>query len=139
MKLTAFSVEKYRSIIKRSNFSVFDKTVIIGPNNEGKSNIMRALVCSLNILSVFAASPNMLRKEGKTIIYMPPLLGTSNIYSWQRDYPIPYQKTNGNIENKKSVMNTLILSEKIKGKFYYRGKVTINKNKDDFKIIKNRL
>lgn len=44
---------------------------------------------------------------------------------------------NGYIENKKSVMNTLILSEKIKGKFYYRGKVTINKNKDDFKIIKN--
>lgn len=44
---------------------------------------------------------------------------------------------NGYIENKKSVMNTLILSEKIKGKFYYRGKVTINKNKNDFKIIKN--
>lgn len=103
MRLTAFSVEKYRSIIKRSHFSVFDKTVIVGPNNEGKSNIMRALVCSLNILSVFAASPNMLRKEGKTIIYMPPLLGNSNIYSWQRDFPIPYQKTNGNIENKKSI------------------------------------
>ena len=32
MKLTAFSVEKFRSIIKPSQFSVFDKTVIIGPN-----------------------------------------------------------------------------------------------------------
>lgn len=103
MKLVKFSVERYRSIIKRSQFSIFDKTVIVGPNNEGKSNIMRALVCALNLLKVFAAYPHRLQKEGKTILYAPTILGSNDIYSWYRDYPIPLQTTRGEKENKKTI------------------------------------
>ena len=42
MKLIKFTVEKFRSIVPRSSMNIFDKTVFIGPNNEGKSNILRA-------------------------------------------------------------------------------------------------
>ena len=103
MKLIRFSVERYRSIIKRSYFSVFDKTVLIGPNNEGKSNILRALVCALNILELFATSPRMIKRDGKTITYSPPFLGRVENYLWENDYPISLQRSRGAKENKKSI------------------------------------
>ena len=103
MKLVKFSVEKYRSIIKRSQFSIFDKTVIIGPNNEGKSNIMRALVCALNILRFFTESTKTLQLDGKTITLPKTILMHDMFYEWEKDYPIPLKHTRGSKENKKSI------------------------------------
>lgn len=50
MQLVAFSVTNYRSITKASKLPFRQKTVLIGPNNEGKSNILRALVTALEFL-----------------------------------------------------------------------------------------
>lgn len=43
MELVNFSVTNFRSITKAHKVSVSDTTVLIGRNNEGKSNLLRAL------------------------------------------------------------------------------------------------
>ena len=39
MKLKKFSVTNYRSITRTSNIILQDFTVLVGKNNEGKSNL----------------------------------------------------------------------------------------------------
>ncbi|MBK8686880.1 MAG: AAA family ATPase [Betaproteobacteria bacterium] len=46
MELVSFSVSNYRSITSAYKLPIRSPTVLIGPNNEGKSNILRALVTS---------------------------------------------------------------------------------------------
>ena len=103
MKLIKFTVEKFRSIVPRSSMNIFDKTVFIGPNNEGKSNILRALVTSLRILSAIANEPQMITREGKTLHYKRSLLGRFDPYNWTDDYPVGLQKTRGSLKNKRSI------------------------------------
>ena len=98
MKLIKFAVEKYRSIVQRSSMDVYDKTIILGPNNEGKSNILRALVTALRSLSTFASELVRI-SERKTLHYT----GYISYYEWEKDYPVALQKTRGDIKNKKSI------------------------------------
>jgi len=51
MKLVAFSVRNYRSIAEAYKLSLGKYTVLVGPNNEGKSNIVKAIALSLNVLT----------------------------------------------------------------------------------------
>ena len=44
MRLNRVSVRKYRSIDTAADFNVGDFTVLVGPNNQGKSNLLRAAV-----------------------------------------------------------------------------------------------
>ena len=41
MRLVSFSVTNYRSITKAYKLPIRQATILIGPNNEGKSNILR--------------------------------------------------------------------------------------------------
>lgn len=91
MKLVEFSVERYRSIIKKSTVTIKDRTVIIGPNNEGKSNVLRALVVALRTLeassSFFVGFGNSRRRRvpGHLIIHQ---LSRADIpFDWTNDYP----------------------------------------------------
>ncbi len=91
MKLVEFSVERYRSIIKKSTVAIKDRTVIIGPNNEGKSNVLRALVVALRTLEVsssfFVGFGNSKRRRvpGHMIIHQ---LSRADIpFDWTNDYP----------------------------------------------------
>jgi len=43
MRLDAFTITRYRSINRAQRVPVGSFTVLVGPNNEGKSNILRAL------------------------------------------------------------------------------------------------
>lgn len=46
MKISSFSVKNYRSIVEERKINLKDYNVLIGKNNEGKSNILRVLsVC----------------------------------------------------------------------------------------------
>lgn len=54
MNLSAFSVTNYRSITGTSKIPLGDFAVLIGKNNEGKSNILRALAVSMKILTTHA-------------------------------------------------------------------------------------
>src|SRR4051812_10024510 len=52
MKLVSFAVKNYRSITGTSKLHIREGiTTLIGPNNEGKSNVLRAMVTALQIAS----------------------------------------------------------------------------------------
>jgi len=50
MKLIEFEIANYRNITRPVKISLGQYNVIIGKNNEGKSNILRALDCAMKIL-----------------------------------------------------------------------------------------
>ena len=50
MKLAEFEITNYRNITHPVKIRLGQYNVIIGKNNEGKSNILRALDCAMNIL-----------------------------------------------------------------------------------------
>lgn len=85
MKLVSFSVDKFRSITSARRLAIQDLTILIGPNNEGKSNILRAfvmvldIVSSLSLISVYRGRLRALR----------PM--TRHSYEWQRDFPVSLQ------------------------------------------------
>lgn len=50
MKLIKFSVTNYRSTTKAYKISLENFTVLVGKNNEGKSNLLMALNAVMSIL-----------------------------------------------------------------------------------------
>ena len=50
MLIKSFTVENYRSITKANELPLSNLTILIGPNNEGKSNLLRALVFTLSFI-----------------------------------------------------------------------------------------
>jgi len=87
VRLERFSIQKYRSIIKAEKLPLGDLTVLVGPNNEGKSNILQALVVGMEEL----ASPRV-RRRG--------VAGRRNRehggYFWDRDFPQSLQAAEPN-------------------------------------------
>lgn len=86
MELVSFSVTNYRSITNAHKISLGNVTVLVGKNNEGKSNI-------LNALNVATTAIIMHSKYGE---HTPPLIKYRKLYEWERDFPILFQgRTNG--------------------------------------------
>lgn len=85
MRLKSFSVKKYRSITQTERIILGTCTVLVGPNNEGKSNILRALVLGMRILMTTRLSPHLLNRR-----LLPFRL--EKYYDWGKDYPINLQK-----------------------------------------------
>ena len=82
MRLTAFSVQNYRSITHESELVLDDYTVLVGKNNEGKTNILRGLDLSLTAMG----SPYSRYARGG------PVLARHIGYDWVRDYPVDLQE-----------------------------------------------
>ena len=89
MELISFSVQNYRSIAKANRIEVGRSTVLVGPNNEGKSNVLRALVTAMEVL-----------KTGKRPVVskgirvrLPFSLRGGRQYDWEEDFPIHLQKS----------------------------------------------
>jgi putative ATP-dependent endonuclease of OLD family len=62
MKLVQFSATNYRSITSAHRITFKNITVLIGRNNEGKSNLLRALEAAMNLLKQHASgSPGLKR------------------------------------------------------------------------------
>lgn len=87
MKLTYFSIQDYRSIAKATLQGLQTTVILIGPNNEGKSNVLQGLNACLSLL-----------QSGQTIsmgaagqIKLP--FGR-NVYDWSTDFPVPKQLKN---------------------------------------------
>lgn len=98
MKLVNFSISNYRSISTAYKLPLTDYTVIVGPNNEGKSNILKGLGLALAILT----DQRLFRFGG----HIPRFLNHNRItssygnrapdylrYDWERDFPINLQKS----------------------------------------------
>ena len=80
VKLVKFSATNYRSITSAHRINFSDSTVLIGRNNEGKSNLLRALGASMKILGWHAENRPSMR--GRT--YLPD----EAPYVWLRDFPV---------------------------------------------------
>jgi len=84
VQLVAFSVSNFRSITTAYKLPVKQATILIGPNNEGKSNVLRALVLALEYLSSLGGrriTGNRLRS----------ILDTRAQYNWLSDFPVSLQ------------------------------------------------
>ena len=84
MELVSFSVSNYRSVTSAYRLPIRRPTVLIGPNNEGKSNILRALVSSLQ----FLGSLGGVRLSNGRI---SSVIRAREIYDWGRDFPVSVQ------------------------------------------------
>jgi hypothetical protein len=87
VRLERFSIQKYRSIIAAEKLELSDMTVLVGPNNEGKSNILQALVVGMEELSSSRSRPQRAyrRRGGREM--------TS--YVWERDFPQALKERGG--------------------------------------------
>lgn len=90
MRLSSFSVINYRSITNARKIQTNNMTVLVGKNNEGKSNILRALTLAMDIMKMYSSDPRSLR--------LPATYLRNRIrYDWVRDFPLSLQdrKPNG--------------------------------------------
>lgn len=83
MKLHSISVSHYRSITSAKRIRMDRTTVLIGPNNEGKSNILRALVLAMTVLT----RGRVVRRVGRTRSIGYNVKG----YDWEMDFPLSKQ------------------------------------------------
>jgi putative ATP-dependent endonuclease of the OLD family len=96
MKLANFSVTNYRSITGTNRIPIGDFAVLIGKNNEGKSNILRALAVSMQTLSAHGQAENG----------VSPILQTvrrtrdPDQFNWRRDFPIGLQSRKRDLDSK---------------------------------------
>lgn len=87
MKLASFSVNNYRSITTAHKIQTHNMTVLVGKNNEGKSNILRALSLAMDIMKLYAENPRALNFLSRFF---------RNRYNWERDYPNSLQERKPN-------------------------------------------
>lgn len=87
MRLSSFSVVNYRSITTARKIQTNNMTVLVGKNNEGKSNILRALTLAMDVMKIYATDPRSLRFSSRYL---------RGRYDWDRDYPLSLQARNPN-------------------------------------------
>lgn len=91
MELVNFSVTNYRSITTAYKVSVSNTTVLIGRNNEGKSNLLKALDVGMKSLQRHAIEARRGRAISRNMAWRD-----SQSYDWERDFPINLQlRTSG--------------------------------------------
>lgn len=107
MRLEAFTVRNFRSIRRAARIPVrAGMTVLIGPNNEGKTNLLRALGLAQATLQAMAASHRQGRRvwgpsadasrvalRPLPMFYRPSPFGR---YDWGQDFPLALQDSHAN-------------------------------------------
>src|SRR5690349_6862169 len=88
MRLVQFSLQNYRSIRRTEQLSLSDLTALVGPNNEGKSNILSGLVAGMRLLEMHARYPMNLRRGAVGILGQAQRGGAFDL---ERDVPIALQ------------------------------------------------
>lgn len=83
MEIISFSVRNFRSITDAKKIYFKKYTVLIGKNNEGKSNILKALSSCMSIINQPREVQMILRRNSKYL--------RNSFYDWERDFPIMYQ------------------------------------------------
>lgn len=89
MRLVSFSVTNFRSITKAHKLPISDSTILVGQNNEGKSNILHALATAMRLIRMHASGVS--RKSGIISRYTD-----RNIYNWGQDFPVQLQEKKQN-------------------------------------------
>ncbi len=85
MELKSVTIQHFRSITSARKISLGRTTVLVGPNNEGKSNILRALVAAMELLAFERRRRHFRQRTA-------PMSTPRRIYDWETDYPIQRQE-----------------------------------------------
>lgn len=89
MKLVDLSVTNYRSITNAHKITLQNLTVLVGKNNEGKSNLLTALNVAMTTLLFHCRSRDT----------SLPYNRIRQLYNWERDFPIQYQSRKNGLES----------------------------------------
>jgi putative ATP-dependent endonuclease of OLD family len=107
MRLVEVTVKNYRSIGSQTKFDVEDLTTLVGPNNEGKTNLLRALGLGMHLIERWSTLPSSVKTDGElsgaaATYFLRSFRGApasrrqeSMGYSWQDDYPLSKQERRG--------------------------------------------
>lgn len=87
MKLVDFSVTNYRSITKAHKISLQNLTVLVGKNNEGKSNLLTALNIAMQAMIYHGRTKQTIG------------LRRAPLYQWERDFPVQLRARRGGLES----------------------------------------
>lgn len=90
MQLRFLEVQNYRSIRKAKKLELSDSTTIVGSNNEGKSNLVRALECAISTLQVANQMTTSAGFNSKSDAFQRVLgmqIHRRGIYEIERDFP----------------------------------------------------
>jgi predicted ATPase len=110
MILTKFSVTNYRSITQKSDISLKELTVLTVKNNEGKSNLLKALNVAMNSMIEYGQINRYFR--------------ASRLYQWDKDFPVQLQgRTSG---NETIFKLEFILDKEEQNTFYKKFKIRCN-------------
>jgi predicted ATPase len=91
MELVNFSVTNFRSITTAHKVSISNTTILIGKNNEGKSNLLKALEVGMSSLQRHALEERYGRRVARNAARRD-----ERVYCWERDFPIGFQsRTSG--------------------------------------------
>jgi len=89
MRFVSFSVTNFRSITDAHKIPIGDSAVLLGRNNEGKSNVLRALSIAMKALTSHAGDEPFAHRDARD----------SQAYSWRRDFPISLQGRTSGLES----------------------------------------
>lgn len=84
VRISNFRVEKYRSIVSSESMELGDLTTLVGPNNEGKSNILRSMVVGLRVINQLARARSTPNSAGRISLRSD---SDFEAYDWERDFP----------------------------------------------------
>ena len=91
MRIAKFKVSNYRSISDSKILDLHSMSVLVGPNNEGKSNILRALTVGLQAIRAAGEVGRGIRSRTATLRYRR---SDFREYDWSRDFPVHLQEAN---------------------------------------------
>lgn len=147
MQIKSFSVENFRSITKARDLPIHDLSILVGPNNEGKSNILQGLVMTLKYVeeSILERKRRLYRQRyysrGRSHRrYRVPRLN----YDWSRDFPLKLQESKPNGQSKFEVEFQLNAQERknlrksIKTKIFGDLKIAVSMGKRGIEEFKAR-
>lgn len=90
MRLTNFSVTNYRSITTAHKINLQDLTVLVGKNNEGKSNLLTALNVAMTTMLIYCKSKDLTMQNNNRL---------NQLYDWDRDFPIQFRSRKNGLES----------------------------------------
>ena len=86
MKLKSIEIKNFRSIDRTTRIQLDPGlTVILGPNNEGKSNLLKAIAVAMECLKLLRQGM-VVRRKDEYWLRLP-----SEIYHWETDFPLAAQ------------------------------------------------
>ncbi|MFL0422255.1 MULTISPECIES: ATP-dependent nuclease [Kocuria] len=134
MRLHQVSVRKYRSIDRTASFDVADLTVLVGPNNNGKSNLLRATVLAMQVIERWARlpfEPTLAIPAGFVTRVSPRgtrVRGTEPVsYEWERDFPIFAKERKGASKKTEIILNFELTADE-QAEFKEKTGISINEN-----------